>query len=67
MNYVKKMLSNPGNWKKFWMALTAPLGALLLAMAPTDAQAAFVVTQTEWYVVLAALASAVGVERVANR
>lgn len=67
MTYIKQMLTNPAHWRKFWISLTAPLGALLLAMAATDTQPAFEVTRNEWYVVLVSLAASVGVERVRNK
>lgn len=58
---------NIAKYNKFWMALTVPLGVLLFAMAPMDGQAEFVITGTEWYMVLVALAGAFGVRQVTNK
>lgn len=54
-------------YNKFWIALTAPLGVLLFCLAGTDTQQAFVMTHDEWYLVLVAVASAVGVHQVPNK
>lgn len=60
-------MKNLSKYNKFWVALTAPLGVLLVAMAPTATEAAFRVTTVEWYAVVVALASAVGVRQIANK
>ena len=66
MNILRDMLDNPSKYTKFWVALTAPLGALLFAFAPQETEAAFVVTSVEWFNVLAAFAMAIGVYQVKN-
>lgn len=53
-------------YNKFWMALTAPLGVLLVAMAPTATETAFHVSIVEWYAVIVSLAAAVGVRQISN-
>jgi hypothetical protein len=58
---------NIAKYNKFWVALTIPLGVLLFVMSPADGQVAFQVTLNEWYMVLVALAGAVGVRQVPNK
>lgn len=53
-------------YNKFWMSLIAPIGVLVLVCAPLDKEAAFVVTRSEWYTVVVALASSLGVYQVKN-
>ena len=70
--WISDIWTNPEKYSKFWIALAAVGGQLVLVCAPTtDAQgqleAAFVVTSTEWYSLLVAAAAAIGVERIANR
>lgn len=60
-------MKNIEAYNKFWVALTAPLGVLLVCLAPTDIEAAFVMTTNEWYMVLVAFASAIGVRQVRNK
>lgn len=54
-------------YNKFWVALAAAIGQLVIVAAPTEAQAAFVVTTAELYTVLVAVAGALGVYQVANK
>lgn len=55
------------NYQKFWLAVAAGFGQLVAVCAPTDTQAAFVVTSTEWYTVVLAVAVAIGVRQIANK
>lgn len=61
------MLSRLSKYNKFWVALTAPLGVLVYVLAPGEAEASFIVTRDEWYLVLVALASAIGVYATPNK
>lgn len=71
MDAIKDLFKNPRKYSKFWVALVAPAGALVFSCAPQEvdgvAEAAFVVTPTEWYNVLVAFAVAVGVYQVPNK
>ena len=62
-----KDLLKISKYQKFWIAVAAGVAQLLVVCAPTDIEAAFVVSTTEWYTVLLAIATAVGVRRIANR
>ena len=61
------MLTKLQRFNKLWVALVAALGALVLACAPIDGEAAFVVTRTEWYMVVVAFAAAAGVYQAPNK
>jgi hypothetical protein len=63
----KDLLSHPEAFNKFWVALAGATAQLLLVCAPLDKEPAFVVTPAEWYTVLVAAATAVGVVGIANR
>lgn len=54
-------------YNKFIVALAAPLGVLLFALAPTSTETAFHVSAIEWYQVLVSLAAAFGVRQVTNK
>lgn len=54
-------------YNKFWVALAASLGQLIIVAAPSETEAVFVVTPNEWYTVLVAAAAAYGVYRVTNK
>lgn len=53
-------------YNKFWVALTAAAGVLVLALSPSDLEPAFHVNSTEWYQVLVAFAGSIGVYQVTN-
>jgi hypothetical protein len=55
------------NYQKFWLAFVAGSGQLLIVCAPSDVEAAFVITTTEWYTVVLAYATAFGVRQMANK
>jgi membrane associated rhomboid family serine protease len=61
------IFTNPQKYTKFYVALMAALGVLVVACSPTDKEAAFVVTSTEWYQVLFAFAGALGVVSFPNK
>lgn len=63
---MKNLLTHP-LYRKFQVAFVAALSTLLVAMAPTATEAVFVVTGLEWYFVIIAAASALGVYRLANK
>lgn len=64
---MKDMFNNPAKYRKFLIALTAPLSVLLFVMSPLDGQVAFEVTRAEWYLVVVAVAGAVGIRQTPNR
>lgn len=70
MDKLKDLVTNPGKYAKFYVALSAAVGALLLVMAPIETEtvkeAAFVVTPNEWYQVVLAFAGAIGVYQFKN-
>ena len=61
------MLDKLQKYNKFWVALVAALGTLVLVCAPIDNEAAFIVTRTEWYQVAVSFVAALGVYRVTNK
>lgn len=66
MEAIRQIFEDPANYKKFFAALAGALVQLVIVIAPTETQAAFAVTDTEWYTVIVAAVTALGVERVAN-
>lgn len=64
---IMDMWNHPGKYNKFWVALLVPFGVLLVAMAPTESEAAFSITASEWYQVIVALAGAFGVRQTTNK
>lgn len=60
------MFNNPKAYKKAWVAVAGVLGVVIFCLAPTETEKAFEVTMNEWYFILVASASALGVERVRN-
>lgn len=65
--YAKDILANPEKYRKFLVAFAGPLGVLVVSMAPSGSEGAFVVTSTEWYQVIATFFAPILVFAVPNK
>lgn len=64
---MEKLITKLAKYNKLWVSLIAPLGTLIFVMAPSEVEAAFVVTQNEWYIVVVSLAASFGVYATPNK
>jgi len=53
-------------FNKLWVSIVPALGVVLFVVAPTETEALWTVTESEWYLVLLAFAGSVGVFSVPN-
>lgn len=67
LDYVKDAFDHPEKYAKFWVAEAGVLGVLLFSLAPTSSDIAFMVSVNEWYLILVAQCSAIGVVATPNK